>query len=302
MDHLRRLEIFVQIAELGSFSAAADSLLLPPSTITAAMQQLETHLGTRLIHRTTRRMHLTADGESYLEWCRRLLDEINETESAIRGNGGRPKGRLRIDAPSRIANLVIAPALPDFFQSYPDIELELLATDRPIDLVREGVDGVIRVGTLVDSSLIARPLGKLSVGNFASPSYLAEHGTPAKPSDLGDHFAVGYISPGSSRVDDWEYVDNGRVKRLKMRSKIGTDNVGTYIACGVSGLGLIQIPAYDARQHLANSELVEVMPDRRAADMPASLLYSSRHHLSRRLRVFSDWIVELFDKNVHRNL
>ena len=288
------LEIFAAVAELGSFSRAADRLDLPRSTVSGAIQALEAHLRTRLIHRTTRRMRLTADGEACLEWCRRLLADIEEAESLFRRSGTQPRGRLRVEAPTRIASLMIAPALPGFFERYPGIELELLASDRPADLVREGVECALRVGAVRDPGLVAQPLGLLEQGNYASPAYLARHGTPETPDDLVRHLAVHFVLPSTGRIDEWEYADGDATRVVPMRAQVHANSADTYIACCIAGLGLIQIPRYDARRHIEAGELREVMPRYRPSPMPAALLYPHGRRLSRRVQAFAEWMRELF--------
>lgn len=293
MDRLDALRIFLRIAETGSFTKAAADLQMPRSTLSTALQELEARIGTRLLHRTTRRVTLTSDGGAFYERGLRLVADFEETESLFREGSARPHGRLKVDAPGRVVRHVIAPALPDFFARYPEIELELGATDRAVDLVQENVDLAIRVGELGDSSLIARSLGHLELVNCASPDYLATHGTPATLADLAKHFAVNYASSFTGRIDPWEYQEGGERRTLELRSLVTVNNAESYIACCLAGLGLIQIPAYDVREELAAGRLVEVLPAWRAAPMPLTLLYPHRRHLSRRLRVFADWVSEL---------
>ncbi len=241
-------------------------------------------------------MHLTADGALYLDWCQRLLTDFEETELQFRQGESRPRGKLRVNVPGRVARLVIAPALPEFFERYPDIELELGVTDRPIDLIHEGVDCVIRVGALRDSFMVARPIGLLRQGNFASPAYLAKYGTPTTVADLERHVAVNYASPASGRVVDWEYVEGGQRQTVPMRIAVTVNCADTYIACCLAGLGLIQIPAYDAKQHVTLGELVEVLPQATAVPLPMSAVYPERRYASRRVTVFVDWVQELYGR------
>ena len=295
MDRLQAIEVFVRVVDAGSFTRAAESLRLPRSSVSTIVQRLEAHLGVRLLQRTTRRMQLTDEGSAYHAWCQRVLTDLDEGESLFRVAGRRPRGRLRVDVPSRIARRTIAPALPSFFTAYPLIELELRSSDRAVDLVEEGVDLAIRVGELRDSRLAARPLGTLRMANLASPAYLARHGTPLLPGDLDGHFAVAYASPSDGRIDEWEYVEEGRVKMRPMRAMVTVNNAETYIACCLAGLGLVQIPAYDAREHLRDGSLVEVLAAWPAAAMPLSALYPHRRHLSPRVTAFLDWLVPLFE-------
>ncbi|KSS81352.1 LysR family transcriptional regulator [Pseudomonas aeruginosa] len=259
MDRLDSMRVFLRVAETGSFTKAADLLDMPRATVSAAVQQLEAQLGSRLLHRTTRQVQLTHDGSVVLERCRHLLEDMEELESLFH-DGSRASGRLKVDVPSRVARLLIAPALPEFFRQHPDIELELGSSDRSVDLVQEGVDCVLRVGQLGNSSLVARRLGEMQLINCASPAYLEEHGEPRTPADLDRHWAVNYASPSSGRVLPWEYREDGRTLTRALRSRVTVNNAESYIACCLSGLGLIQIPAYDVREHLQRGELREVLP------------------------------------------
>ena len=293
MDRVETMQVFVRVAETGSFTKAADGLGLPRATVSAAIQQLEASLGARLLQRTTRRVHLTQDGSALLERCYQLLSDFEEISGLFRRTPAQASGKLKVDVPSRLARLVIAPALPEFFKLYPDIELELRCTDRSINLIQEGVDCVVRVGQLEDSSLVARPLGQFELVNCASPAYLRRHGVPATPSELARHWAISYLSPTSGRSAPWEYIEDGVLNTVEMRSRVAVNNAETYIACCLAGLGLIQIPAYDVRGHIRAGELQEVMPQARAGAMPVYALYPHRRHLSRRVQVFIDWIENL---------
>ena len=290
MDRIELLQVFVRVAETGSFTRAADRLGLPRASVTTAVQQLETRLGTRLLHRTTRRVGLTPDGEATLERARALVADMDDMEQQFLPARGQVSGRLKVDVPSRIARLLIAPALPDFFERHPAIELELGSTDRAVDLVLEGIDCALRVGPLTSSSLVARPLGHFALINCASPAYLERHGTPRTPADLPEHLAVNYASPTSGRAAPWEWLSDGEIATLRMRSQVAANNAETYIACALAGLGLIQIPAYDVREHLAAGELVEVLPDARAEPLPVQLVYPHRRNLSRRMQAFAGWL------------
>ncbi|NVM90626.1 LysR family transcriptional regulator [Variovorax sp. SG517] len=290
MDRIDLLQVFVRVAETGSFTRAADRLGLPRASVSTAVQQLETRLGSRLLHRTTRRVGLTPDGEVMLERARALVADMEDMEQQFLPAHGQVSGRLKVDVPSRIARRLIAPALPEFFRRHPAIELELGSSDRAVDLVLEGVDCALRVGPLASSSLVARPIGHFTLINCASPAYLERHGTPRTPADLPQHVAVNYASPTSGRAAPWEWLRDGETATLRMRSQVAANNAETYIACALAGLGLIQIPAYDVREHLAAGELVEVLPEARAEPLPVQLVYPHRRNLSRRMQAFAGWL------------
>ncbi|MGC0154797.1 LysR family transcriptional regulator [Chromobacterium vaccinii] len=287
------MRVFAAVVDAGGFTRAAQQLQLPRATVSSAVQQLEAQLGVRLLHRTTRRVQLTLDGGGFYERCQQLLADFDEVEALFSQQGASPRGRLRIDVPGPIGRQVLAPALPDFFRQYPDIELELGVTDRPVDLIQEGVDCVIRVGQLGESRLVARRIGMLPQGNYASPDYLARFGEPRAPDELPRHQAVNYASPSTGKVFGWEYLRDGERRELALRSPISVNQVETYIACALAGLGLIQLPRYDAEPHLAAGRLVEVLADWPPPAMPVSVLYPHRRHLSRRVQVFVEWAAAL---------
>ena len=200
---------------------------------------------------------------------------------------------LRVDMPGRIGRLIVAPALPAFLELYPQISVNLGVTDRTVNLIEERVDCVLRVGTLRDSGLIARAIGDLRLINVASPAYLARHGTPQSPADLLRHQSIQYASPSSGRVATWDWIEHGTLQTLNMQGRVIVNSADAYIACCLSGLGLIQIPAFDVQTHLRAGELVEVLPRHRPASMPMTLLYPHRQHLSRRFQVFAEWLETL---------
>lgn len=292
--------VFTRVVESASFTRAADTLGLPRSSVSAAISELETRVGARLLHRTTRRVAPTHDGAAFYERCVRLIGEVEEAEALFRRGAGGLVGKVKIDMPGRIGRLIVAPALPEFLAAHPQIEVELGVTDRAVNLVEENVDGVLRVGPLADSAMIARPIGELALINVASPAYLEQHGTPKSPGDLHAHLVVKYASPTSGRIEDWEWADQAQVRTMPVRGRVTVNSAEAYIACALAGLGLIQIPAYDVRDHLAAGELIEVMPEHRAAPLPLTLLYPTRQQLSRRFQVFSDWLEDLLRRCVLR--
>lgn len=293
MDRIDLFRIFSRVVDNSSFTRAADTLGIPRSSVSAAVQELEALVGARLLHRTTRKVSATQDGLAFYERCQRLIADVEDAENLFRQTAAQPSGKLRIDVPGRIGRLVVAPALPGFLNLYPQIDIDLGITDRAVNLVQDSVDCVLRVGPLNASGLIARPVGRLRLINVASPAYLERHGTPLTPADLGAHLAVNYASPSSGRVDEWEWIQDGGLRTLAMRGRVTVNSAEAYIACCLAGLGLIQIPAYDVRRHIEAGELVEVMPDHLAEPMQMTLLYPHRQHLSHRLRVFSDWLEAL---------
>lgn len=293
VDRIDLFRVFARVVECANFTRAADTLGLPRSSVSAAIQELEGRIGARLLHRTTRKVSPTQDGAALYERCLRLIADVEETENLFRQTSVGPSGVLRVDVPGRIGRLIIAPALPEFLVAFPNINIELGLTDRAIDLVEERVDCALRVGKLQDSGTIARPIGNLPLINVASPLYLSQRGTPRTPGDLATHQVIHYASPSSGRIAPWEWLDGETVRTLTTQGRVSVNSAEAYIACCLAGLGLIQIPAYDVQQHLRAGELIEVMPEYRAAPMPMTLLYPHRQHLSRRVQVFADWLEAL---------
>ncbi|NHO32776.1 LysR family transcriptional regulator [Acetobacter fallax] len=293
MDRIDLFRIFVRVVETASFSRAAALLNMPRSSVSTAVQELEARLGTRLLARTTRSVAPTPDGRAFYDHAIRLIADVEDAENLFRRDKASPRGTLRVDMPGRIGRLIVAPALPEFLERYPDIDIIMGVTDRAVNMIEDGVDCVIRVGPLQDSSLIARKIGILDLINVASPAYLARYGTPETPDDLKHHLAVQYASPSTGRTEDWEWVEGGQLRTLAMHSRVTVNSAEALIACSLAGLGLMQIPAYDVRHHLDDGSLIDVLPAYRAEAVPMTLLYPDRRHLPSRLQVFSDWLTAL---------
>ncbi len=292
MDRIQAMQVFARVAELASFTGAAEDLRLPRASVTKLVRQLEARLGARLLQRTTRSVRLTTDGEAYYERCVRLLADFEETEAAFLHTVASPAGKLRVDLATSIGRLKVVPALPAFLERYPRIELELSFTDRQVDLVREGVDCVLRAGESADTSLVIRSIGELEQVTCAAESYLASHGEPKTLEDLAAHRAVNYASASTSRILDFEFVAAGKKRHVPVRSAIVLNNADAYVAAAEAGIGLIQAPRYHVEEALAGGLLREVLPHFRPPPMALAVLYPHRRHLSRRLRVFVDWLVE----------
>lgn len=294
MDKLGQYRVFMQVTDMGSFIKAAHALNLPRASVSAAVQQLEADMGTRLLHRTTRRVHLTSDGELLIARVRTLLADSDEIEDLFRSHQRQVSGRLKVDVPSRIARRLIVPVLPELLRRHPRLQIGLGSSDRSIDLVQEGVDCAVRVGTLHDSSLAVRPIGRLSLVNCASPAYLRERGEPAGVDALlQGHWAVGYASPTTGRELPWEHVEGTQLRHLDLPSRVVVNNAESYIACCIAGLGLIQVPRYDVQHLLGNGRLVEVLPGHQAAPMEVAFVYPHRRQRPRRLLAFMEWFEDL---------
>lgn len=290
MDRFKAMRVFTRVVEAGSFTRAAATLEMPRATVTTAIQQLENHLGVRLLHRTTRRVSLTLDGGAYYERCLHLLEELADAEAMLTDQH-RPSGRLKINLPGRPARLMVLPHLMDFCRQYPDIDLEIGVSDQTVDLVQEGIDCALRAGPLPDSTLVARRIGDMLEINCASPAYLAEYGTPCTPAELTGHQAVNFHSGRTGRRLAWEYVEDGQVHELPLPGRLTVDNTEAYVAAALAGFGLIQVPLYTAYAHLQSGELVEVLPAHRPVPTPLSVIYPHNRHLSGKVKVFVGWLI-----------
>jgi DNA-binding transcriptional LysR family regulator len=291
MNQLQAMQTFVRVAELSSFTQAAASLGLPKASATAAVQRLEALLGTQLLHRTTRRVHTTPDGQAFYERCKDVLADVEELHTMFSAAPAALRGRLRVDMPLGVARNVVVPRLPQFLQRHPGLEIELSSTDRRVELVREGFDCVLRVGAPGESSLVARPLGAYTLVNCASPAYLARAGTPRTLDDLASHRLVHYVPTLGARSAGFEHVDaDGRTRFVPMQGALTVNNSDAYVCACLAGLGLIQVPEPAMRPLLAAGHLVEVLPRHRPAPMPITLLYPNRRHLPRRVQVFMEWV------------
>ena len=297
MDKLRAMHAFALVAELGSFTKAANALQLPNASVSTLVAQLEAHLQTRLLARTTRRLSLTDNGAAYLERVQRLLVDVDELESGLRGAQTSPRGRLRIDVPAAVGRHVLASALPDFLGKYPHISIEIGSSDRPVDLVMEGVDCVIRGGAVHDELLVARMLGAFKVITCAAPSYLQAHGTPQTVEEVQvGHTAVNFFSAKTGKIFDFDFEDiQGKSVAVRLKHRIAANDADTHVALTCQGLGLAQVPLTGQVKKLIESgSLVRILPYLDAGQLPLWVIYPRNRHLSTRLRVFVDWVVELY--------
>lgn len=293
MDRLNAMRVFTRIVESGGFAKAADSLQMPRASVTILIKQLEAHLGVQLLQRTTRHISLTLDGAAYYPRCVRLLADLEETEAVFSAARHNPKGLLRVDMPAGIGRLIVIPALPQFTARYPLIELEISLNDRTVDLIREGVDCVLRGGSPLDESLVARPLVMLDQVTCASPEYLQRHGVPQCLADLQGHHMVEYFSATTGTRFGLEFVVEGQVQQVNLPKRVSVNSADGYMAACEAGYGLVQAPYYHVARQLEEGRLCEVLKDAPPPGMPLTALYPPHRQLSRRVRVFVDWLVEL---------
>ncbi|QTL03772.1 LysR family transcriptional regulator [Aquabacter sp. L1I39] len=295
MDQLAAMRAFVRVVEAGTFTRAADLLSIPKPTLTKQVQALEAHLRTKLLNRTTRRVTVTPDGAAYYERALALLNDLDELDGSMTLSQAAPRGRLRVDISASLALLVLVPALPDFFARYPDIQLDLGVTDRAVDLVGENVDCVIRGGDLTDPSLVARRIGEIHRITCAAPSYLKRYGIPNHPRDLETDFpTVRYFNARTGRLLELEFEREGQTLEPDGRYMIAVNDGNAYLAAGLAGLGIIQLPTFMAQSHIGAGTLVPVLTAWTTESFPVFTVFPPNRHLSARLRVFVDWVAELF--------
>lgn len=299
MDRIDAMQAFVRVAETGSFTKAAETLQASKTRVTQLVQQLETHLRVKLLHRTTRKVSVTPDGAAYYERVVRLLADLDDAETSLSAASASPRGRLRVDVPAPLASLVLVPALPDFHARYPDIQLDLGASDRKVDLIDENVDCVVRGGELTESSLRARHVADLMLGVYAAPDYIARYGMPAHPQALEDtqHRVIGYRGSRTGTPLAYAMRRGDEQVRVNGRHVLSVDDGNAYLAAGVTGLGVLWLPQYMARTPMARGELVPLFEDWQLDPMPLHVAFPPSRHVSRKLRVFIDWIVELLGKH-----
>jgi DNA-binding transcriptional LysR family regulator len=298
VDSLDTLRIFHRVAEQGGFARAADSLGLSKGAVSIAIQRLESSLGTQLLHRTTRKVQLTQDGEAFYERSRDLLDDMDELQGMFRRKSQSLQGRLRVDMPAGMASMLVIPALPRFLSEHPALSVEISGTDRRVDLVREGFDCVLRMGTLQDSSLVARPLGRMRLVNCASPAYLQERGVPRTLADLASHRLIHYAGTPGQSAPGFEYPSSDGYRALPMEGAVIVNNGASYEAAALAGLGIIQVPAMAVQEKIEAGRLAEILPDLPPEPMPVSILYVRRRHLPVRVRVFMDWLETLLSPHL----
>ena len=294
MDRLEAMRLYTRIVELGSFTAAADDLDLPRATVTHAIKRLEARLGAQLLQRTTRRVRTTRDGEVYYGHCVRLLGDMDEVEADFREAVVLPKGRLRIDLPASLARLLVIPALPDFFARFPLIELNIGTGDRFVDLVREGVDCVLRIGELGDSGMVGRRVAMLEQVSVASADYVRRHGMPDSLAALHDgHVAVNWSSPTTHRAEPLEFMVGRRRREVILPGRVTVSGIDAYLGCCEAGLGIAQMTRYRVAEGLKHGKLREILPAYRPPSLPMTVLHPQQRQMPARLRVFIDWLIEL---------
>lgn len=299
MDRFDAMQAFARVVETGSFTKAAETLRTSKTSVTQLVQQLEARLRVKLLNRTTRKVNVTADGAAYYERVVRLLADLDDAETGLSDASASPRGRLRVDVPSPLARMILVPALPDFHARYPDIQIDMGVSDRRVDLIGEGVDCVVRGGELTDRSLVARRVGDLRLGVYAAPGYVARAGRPAHPRELEDthHRIVGFLWARAGKALPYAMRRGGERVEVRGRYVLAVDDGNAYLEAGLAGLGVLWLPDYMAKPHLARAELVALFEDWHLEPMPLYLAFPPNRHVSAKLRAFIDWVVELMARH-----
>jgi len=299
MDRFDAMQAFARVVEAGSFTRAAETLHMSKTSVTQLVQQLEARLRVKLLNRTTRKVGLTADGAAYYERVVRLLADMDDAETSLSGASASPRGRLRVDVPTPLARTILVPELPAFHARYPDIQLDMGVSDRMVDLIGDNVDCVVRGGEITDQSLMARRVGDLQLGVYAAPSYLERAGTPHDPRELEDthHRIVGFLWSRNGKTFPYAMRRGGERIEVQGRYVLSVDDGNAYLAAGLAGLGVLWLPDYMAKAHLPGGELVRLFEDWRLDPMPLYLAFPPNRHVSAKLRVFIDWVVEVMARH-----
>jgi len=294
MDRFDAMRVFTRVVERRSFTLAADDLGLPRSTVTDAVKALEARLGVRLLERTTRQVRPTLDGEAHYRRCLSLIADLEDAEGAF--GGAKPRGLLRLEVQGTLARHFLLPTLPGFFAQYPDIEINMSESDRWIDLIREGVDCVLRFGHLPDSDMIGRQVVVLERLTCAAPNYFERYGTPTDPGALDGHRMIGLRSLTTGRLRPMEFMIGDTLREIALSVIMSVTGPESYLATAKLGLGLVQVPRFHAEADLARGTLVHVLADCPPPSVPVSLLYPRNRQLSPRVRVFIDWLMRAFGR------
>jgi LysR family transcriptional regulator for bpeEF and oprC len=293
MDKLQAMALFVRVVDTGGIARAAESLGIPNATATTLIQKLEASLGVKLLNRTTRRVSVTPDGAAYYTRAAGILAEVRDAEEALSQRSSAPRGRVRVDAPTLIARSVIVPALPRFFAEYPDIELALACNERHFDLVAEGIDCALWIGEIDDESLVARRVGFLYFATCAAPGYIRTHGLPTHPRDLARHRCINHFSPSTGETVEWIFSKDAERVRALFPGHLALEDENSYVTAAEAGLGIAQMPAFVVKDAMERGALDLVLPEWFPEPSPLHVVYPQSRHLSRRVRVFVDWLTAL---------
>lgn len=288
MDRLDAMQLFVRVAELGSFAGAAQQLGVARSVVTRQIAGLEAHLGVKLMARSTRRLTLTSAGTAYLEKCRVILNLVEAAEIGVAEERQTPRGNIRISLPLSFGLKRLAPLLLDFSQRYPEVALDMDYSDRRVNLIEEGIDLSIRVTRRLDAGDVARRIGTSRMRVLASPDYLSRHGQPAHPAELAHHVCLGYTNAGAATT--WQFVVDGQLENFPIRSRINANNGDVLTEAAAQGLGIACQPDFIAGSFIAAGRVVEVLADYPGPELGIYAMLPSNRHIPYRVRVLMDFL------------
>jgi DNA-binding transcriptional LysR family regulator len=299
MDRIDTMRLFTRIIELGSFTAAAEDANIPRANATYAVKQLENRLGVRLLSRSTRHVSPTPEGQAYYDRCLAILAALDEADSQVGAASSVPSGRLRVDLQPSLAAMFVFPRLGEFCRRYPEVELILGTGDRLVDLVREGVDCVVRGGEARVPGLVARRIAELPIATCASREYIAMHGKPGTLEEFSRHQGVNFLSTATGRPMPFQFKVNGKLRQLTLKGAVTVTTAEAYNACCLQGLGFVQTARMRLEEHLRDGSLVEVLQGWAPPPTPVWIMFPRQQHMTPRLRVFVDWTVEVFSPLAH---
>ncbi len=295
MDSLHAMRIFNRVVETGSFTKAADSLDIPLATASKLVHGLEVQLRVRLLQRTTRKVSVTSDGAAYYDRTVHLVRALDEINLSFGSDNARPTGKIKVDTSASLASSFLIPALPRFHERYPDIEIDLVVTDRITSMMAENVDCAIRGGPMIDDSVVAKQVGSAAWMSCASPGYLARYGTPLNPQDLARHHKlISFVSARTGRPIAATFGQGAAAIQVESNAFLSINEGNAHLAAGLAGIGIIHSFEYKLRPYVATGELVPILESWQPAPYPYYVVHSQNRHRSQRLRLFIDWVGEMF--------
>ncbi len=293
IEHASEMAAFVRVVDSHGFSAAAPGLGLSPSAVSKLVTRLETRLGVRLLQRTTRALHLTPEGEIFYTAARRLVGELEALESMIAGQSGTPSGVLRVTTSLAFSTHQLAPILSEFLARYPLLNVELLPTDRVVDMVEEGIDIALRIGRLADTSFMARKIGEDKRLICAAPAYLARHGTPRRPEDLARHNCL--VARDRTHLNRWHFKVDGKLVEVEVHGRVAVTEGETQMQLALQGVGIVRVTRLTLAQAIREGQLVPLLQEF-SADEPVAIhaVYPHRRHLAPKVPAFVNFLIEKF--------
>jgi LysR family transcriptional regulator for bpeEF and oprC len=294
VDKLKSLMIFMRSAQCSSLSEAARQLGMTPSAVSKSVLRLEDELGVRLLQRTSRSLSLTEDGNRYYERCQQILNDLEEIELEIKRSQATPSGTLRLDLTVAFGKLHIAPALPQFAAQHPELKLNVSFGDCLIDLIDEGIDATVRIGTSIDNRLMMHTLAIERCVTCAAPKYLAQYGIPARLTELMQHRCINFIYPQTRRETDWKFEQDGKSIDVSVNSYMQFDHAEVILDAAIQGAGIVQLPKFMVTSRIASGELQPILQSYTSQfGLPIAVMYPQRQYLSAKVRVFIEFMAEL---------